>query len=131
MNGWKFFDKLLDRLPGWPTERQWVTIGMFALVAGMLQMAYRYPSLWEVEVFKVIIQAVALTGLLNMILAFHFAANKGDEDKTQNTKAAFEAITATANASSTTDPAGAIEEAAQDTADAAQNKADAIKGTTQ
>ncbi len=95
--------------PGWPSERQWVTIGMFALLAALLGMAASDPKLWEVEVFKVIIQAVALTGLLNMILAFHFAANKSDETKSENTAKAFDAITATANAGQPpTEPADVI-----------------------
>lgn len=89
-----WLNRLLDRGPGWPSERQWVTIGMFGLVLFMLQMAKTNPALWDVEVFKVIIQAVALTGLLNMILAFHFAANKSDEAKTENTSKAFDAIAA-------------------------------------
>ncbi|QNA85133.1 hypothetical protein G4G27_14865 [Sphingomonas sp. So64.6b] len=104
MTFWAFLDRCLDRLPGWPSERQWVTIGAFALAALLLGMAMHEPALWEVEVFKVIIQAVTLTGLLNMIFAFHFAANKGDEDKTRNTAAAFAAITATAQAGNTPAP---------------------------
>ena len=72
-------ERLFDRLPGWPTERQWVTIATFGLVLVLLAMAHANPRLWDVEVFKVIIQAAVLTGLLNMILAFHFSANKGDE----------------------------------------------------
>ncbi|RZK45220.1 MAG: hypothetical protein EOO61_00760 [Hymenobacter sp.] len=68
-------------------------------------MAVQNPALWEVEVFKVIIQAITLTGLLNMVVAFHFAANKNDETKSENTAKAFDAITATANnAGGTTDP---------------------------
>lgn len=85
--------------PGWPTERQWITIALFALIVLLLMMALADPHLWSVEVFKVIIQAVVLTGFLNMVLAFHFAANKGDETKAENTGKAFEAITAAANAS--------------------------------
>jgi cytoskeletal protein RodZ len=81
-----------------PSERQWVTLGMFALTVVMLMMARENPKLWDVKLFEVTFQAVVLTGLLNMILAFHFAANKSDESKTDNTRAAFEAITATANA---------------------------------
>ena len=38
------------------------------------------------------------TAIVNMILAFHFTANKGDEKKADNTAKAFEAITAAANA---------------------------------
>lgn len=81
-----------------PTERQGVTIGMFALTLVMLGMVREDPKLWDVKLFEVVFQAVVLTGLLNMILAFHFAANKADEAKADNTGKAFEAITATANA---------------------------------
>lgn len=55
--------------------------------------------------------------LLNMVVAFHFAANKNDEAKVENTRAAFDAITATANASSEAatgkpdDPVHMVEEA--------------------
>lgn len=85
--------------PGWPTERQWITIALIGLIVLLLAMAAGNPRLWDVEVFKVIIQAVVLTGFLNMALAFHFAANKSDETKADNTGKAFDAITATANAS--------------------------------
>lgn len=83
-----------------PTERQWVTIGLYVMASSMIWMGYLDRSLWSVELFKVIVQAVVISGFINMVLAFHFAANKSDEDKTQNTRAAFDAITATANASS-------------------------------
>lgn len=91
----------LDRR--WPTERGWVTLALFALISGLLLMALDNPALWDVEVFKVIIQAVVLTGFLNMLLAFYFAANKADEAKVENTNAAFRAIEATAKAGN--DPA--------------------------
>lgn len=103
MNFWDFLDKTINRLPGWPSERIGVTTAIFVLDFTLLIMAYNNPGLWDVEVFKVIIQAITLTGLLNMILAFHFAANKGDEDKTTNTGKAFDAIRATAQAT-TSDP---------------------------
>jgi hypothetical protein len=98
MNVWQFLDRCLGRLPGWPSERQWVTIWLFILIFILLAMASANPELWTVEVFKVVMQAVVLTGALNMVLAFHFAANKGDETKAENTGKAFDAITATANA---------------------------------
>jgi hypothetical protein len=77
-------------------ERQWVTIGLFAFATLLLGMAARDSKLWEVEVFKVIVQAVVLTGMLNMVLAFHFASNKGSETARENTGAAFRAIEAAA-----------------------------------
>ncbi len=77
-------------------ERQAVTIAMFALTTGLLLMAREDPRLWEVKLYEVILQAVILTGLLNLVLSFHFSANKGDEQKSANTGAAFRAIEATA-----------------------------------
>lgn len=112
----------------WPAigERQWVTIGIFGLTGVLLAMAVFDPHLWSVEVFKVIIQAVVLTGLLNMVVAFHFASNKGSETARENTGKAFDAITAAATGQSPA-PVGAGT-AAQETADAAQDQADKIKG---
>lgn len=83
----------------WPTERQWVTVALVATLWILLQMAVDNPALWDVKLFEIILQGVVLTGLLNMVLAYHFAANKGDEVKSENTAKAFEAIKATANAS--------------------------------
>lgn len=77
-------------------ERQWVTIGLFAFATLLLSMAWANTGLWREEVFKVILQAVVLTGMLNMVLAFHFASNKGSETSRENTGAAFRAIEATA-----------------------------------
>jgi hypothetical protein len=125
MTFWTFLDRTLNRLPGWPSERQWVTIWLGALIVILLLMARANPDLWNVEVFKVIAQAVVLTGFLNMVLAFHFAANKGDEDKTANTGKAFEAITAAANAAA---PGEVASKAADQVADAAADKASQIKG---
>lgn len=82
----------------WPSERQAVTAGLFALTVYMLALADGQPELWKVDTFKSILQAIVITGLLNMVGAFHFAANKSDETKSENTRAAFDAITATANA---------------------------------
>ena len=79
-------------------ERQAVTIGMFSFACVLLAMARENPALWDVEVFKVIIQAVVLTGLLNMVGAFHFASNKGSEVARENTGKAMSAIEAVAKA---------------------------------
>lgn len=118
MSFWDWLDKR------WPNERSFVTILLAVLTAGLLQMAHERPELWDVEVFKVIVQAVVLTGVLNMVLAFHFAANKGDEAKSENTAKAFEAITATAQASGIE---GAAVQAADQVADAAAEEAAHIK----
>lgn len=99
MTFWDWLDKR------WPGERAWVTIALSALIAGLLQMAADDPGLWDVELFKTLLTASVVTGALNMVLAFHFAANKSDETKSENTAKAFEAITATANANGGIDPA--------------------------
>ena len=103
-------------------ERQWFTVGLFGLTAAMLFMAWLNPGLWEVKLFEVMLQAVVITGLLNMAAAFHFAANKNDEKRVDNTAKAFEAITA---ATSQPAPADAAQ-AADQVAEAAQDEAAAI-----
>lgn len=107
------------------TERQAYTAGMFALVVGMLAMAYVQPTLWEQKLFEVILQALVLTGLLNLAGAFHFAANKQGETATENTGKMADAIKAAADAGKADVDAS---HAAQATADAAQHEADAIRG---
>lgn len=70
----------------------------YGMGLAMLIMARDDPNLWTVELFKTLITVILVTGFVNMILAFYFAANKADEDKTANTAAAFSAIEATAKA---------------------------------
>ena len=93
----------MERLPGWPSERQVVMGTTFGMGFMMLLMGRYDPALWNVELFKTLITVVIVTGCVNMILAFHFSANKTDEDRTKNTGKAFDAITATAQATGTTD----------------------------
>lgn len=92
----------------WPNERQWVTLGVFSLTVGMMAMAVNDPKLWEVKLFEVVFQAIVLTGLLNLILAFHFASNKGSETARENTGKAFDTMTAiaTGQSPSTAGPTG-------------------------
>jgi len=95
-------------------ERQGVTLGLFAFASLLLGMAWEDTNLWEVEVFKVVLQAVVLTGLLNMVAAFHFASSKGSETARENTGKAFDAITATATGqAASTGPAGTAEDPIQ------------------
>lgn len=85
-------------------ERHAVTAGVFGLTAALLLMARENPALWDVELFKTLLTAVVVTGILNMVLSFHFAANKRDEEKSENTGAAFRAIEATAKAKADPQP---------------------------
>lgn len=93
-----FWDWLYRLGPGWPTERQWASIMTWALAAGMLAMTVDRPDLWREELFKTLITVVVITGFVNLILGFHFAANKNDETKAENTGAAFHAIATVAAA---------------------------------
>lgn len=87
-------------------ERQAFTIGLFAMSVGMIGMAFFQPGLWDVKLFEVILQALVITGLLNMAGAFHFAANQATQKATDNTGEAFRAIQAAAAARPPEMPAG-------------------------
>lgn len=117
MTFWQWLDRR------WPSDRAWIVILLAALIASLLKMADHNPELWKVELFKTLLTAAVITGALNMVLAFYFTANKGDDAKTENTAKAFDAITAAANAGG-----DGQAQAAQDTAEAAQDKADEIAG---
>lgn len=103
MTFWQFLDRTLDRMPGWPTERQWVTAALVATMWALLQMAVDNPKLWDVKLFEILLQGIFLTGFLSMVLAFFFSANKGDEErakadrqKADNTGKLADAFTAVA-----------------------------------
>lgn len=103
-------NSLLDRLPGWPTEKQLVMLTTYALGFAMLGMAWMHPALWSVELFKTLITVVIVTGCVNMVLAYYFTANKSDEarsvmdqTKAENTAKAFEAIRAISSTKENTD----------------------------
>jgi hypothetical protein len=112
-NFWQFLDKTLDRLPGWPSEKQLVMLTTFGMGFMMLIMAVNDAALWNIELFKTLITVIIVTGCVNMILAFYFTANKQDETRTENTGKAFDAITATAQASGTTNDNSVIKEGDQ------------------
>lgn len=86
MNFWAW---LAQVGPGWPSERQWVMVGVFISFWGMLMMAWNTPTLWQQELFKMILQAFVVTGIIGMILPFFYAANKTDETRADNTNQAF------------------------------------------
>lgn len=120
-----FWDWLSRIGPGWPTERQWVTIALVVTLWIMLQMAVNNPQLWDVKLFEILIQGFALTGMLNMVLAFHFAANKSDEDKSANTGKMADAMRAVAEKAGPSTDREAV--AAQQVAEAADRKADEFR----
>lgn len=85
MNFWQFLDRCIDRLPGWPSERQWVTIGIFSLAYVMLRMAVVNGDLWNVELFKILLQGIIMGALISSVIAFHFAANKQEVERPTGT----------------------------------------------
>lgn len=105
-------------------ERQAVTFAIFLLAAGMFMMARENPDLWDIELFKIILQAVVISGIIGSIIAFHFAANKTDEVKADNTAKAFDAIAAAAAA--VPPAADVVGDAAHEVAEAAVTKAGEI-----
>jgi hypothetical protein len=112
-----------------PNERQGVTIAIFALALGLLLMARENPQLWDVKLFEIIVQATFISGIFGSIVALHFAANKSDQTKAENTGKAFDAITATAAAVAAPSSAkDAATGAADAVATAAADKADEIAG---
>jgi len=106
-------------------ERQAYTTGLFIFAATLMLMSWWNPSLWDRDLFGILLQGVVLTGILNMAGAFHFTANKQAEKASDNTGAAFRAIEAAASSTPATN--GAVE-AAEQVADAATHEADKIKG---
>lgn len=108
-------------------ERHFVTLAIILLIVGMLMMAREDPELWKVELFKTLLTAFTITGFLNMVVSFHFSANKADEKKSDNTSAAFRAIEATAAAAGApADIREAAVVAAEKVADAAVVAADKV-----
>jgi len=99
-----FWDWLHRLGPGWPSERGWVMLGIFALAGSMLKMAEVHPENWDVELFKALLTLVIGTGLINMILPFFFTANKADETKAENSGKAFDAMKAMAENTTTPQP---------------------------
>lgn len=122
MSFWAWLDRR------WPSERAWVTMATFALAASMLKMAEVHRDLWNVELFKTLLTLVIGTAIVNMILAFHFTANKSDETKAANTGKMADAMKAVAeNAGPPADATDAAADAAEQTADAAAKKADEFR----
>lgn len=103
-------------------ERHFISLAAILMIVGMLLMARENPELWEVELFKTLLTAITITGFLNMIMSFHFAANKTDEAKVENTAKAFDAISKTAQAVGS-DAKDAAAMAAAKTAEAASDEA--------
>lgn len=106
----EFLDKQIDKLPGWPSEKQLVMLTTFGMGFMMIIMARNDPALWNIELFKTLITVVIVTGCINMILSFYFTANKSDEQRSENTGKAFDAIKAAQEATSSAPDGNTIKE---------------------
>lgn len=117
MTFWDYLDR--SRL----TERAWVTILLAVLIGSLLKMADHNPGLWQIELFKTLLTASVITGALNMVLAFHFTANKSDETKTQNTSDAFKTMRTIAENSGVSSDSSSLNDAKQEGADLVKDAA--------
>lgn len=97
MSIWEFLDRRFAAIHA-ITERRWIIVWIVAMWFTLTVMANRQPSLWDQDAFVTVYQAITITGVLNMILAFYFAANQNQSAATENTGKAFEAITESARA---------------------------------
>jgi hypothetical protein len=113
-------------------QRIWLATGLItAFCACLLVLLFKaFPP----ENKDIVIYMIGqLSGMSTMALGFYFTNKAGqdaqDEKKTDNTRAAFEAIAATAQAAT---PGGGAKQAAEQVADAAADEADRItEGPTQ
>lgn len=106
------------------TLRDW--IGVALIVAFIAAVGVLFWKAIPTENEQLIVYMLGqLSGFVAGVVSFHYVMSKDDAQKTANTAAAFEAITATANAASTSPSASA---AADEVAEAAVDAADQIKG---
>lgn len=73
-----------------PNERQLVSGTTVAFAVFLILLGKTDHALWNNEFYKLIVQAVVVTGFVNMILAYHFSAKHGDETKDANTSKALD-----------------------------------------
>ena len=61
--------------PGWPDNRGWMALGLFAMTAWVLWLA-RPGQPEPSEYFKILSQAVVITGFINGVLSFLYTSSK-------------------------------------------------------
>lgn len=62
--------------PGWPDNRGWMAIGLFGLTAWILWLSKPVAGHEPSEFFKIIAQAVVITGFINGVLSFLYTSSK-------------------------------------------------------
>lgn len=62
--------------PGWPDQRGWMAMGLFGLTAWVLWLARPLNGAEPSEFFKILAQAVVITGFINGVLGFLYTSSK-------------------------------------------------------
>lgn len=62
--------------PGWPDQRGWMAMGMYAMSGWVLWLARPLNGAEPSEFFKTLASAVVVTGFLNGVLGFLYTSSK-------------------------------------------------------
>lgn len=62
--------------PGWPDTRGWMALGLFSMTAWVLWLARPIGGAEPSEFFKILAQAVVITGFINGVLGFLYTSSK-------------------------------------------------------
>jgi hypothetical protein len=76
--------------PGWPDQRGWMAIGLFGLTAWVLWLARPIHGAPPSEFFKVLAQAVVITGFINSVVGFLYTSSKGAAEAREQTGKALD-----------------------------------------
>lgn len=114
--------------PGWPSDaRGWMTLGLFVESNVIIGAMIFNPSLADIDLFKIIAQAIILQGLLQLAAAFYFTATKTGAELAAGAMATLQAQTSSTSGGGASVPDSA-KEAAHQVAGAATDEAESIGG---
>src|SRR5690349_22081 len=69
----------INQWPLWPSARDWIGIGTFALTVMILWMVKEDPRLREDEFFKTIATLIIGTGFINGCVSWAYSATQGGQ----------------------------------------------------
>jgi len=81
----------LDRMPGWPNERGWLTIALFIQTAALIALITWKEDLRKDEFFKAIANAIIVTGWIGFAVG-----QRGDAASREQVGEAIKAVNETA-----------------------------------
>jgi len=70
---------ILDRFPGWPNERGWLTIALFVQTAAIIALITWKEDLRKDEFFKAIANAIVVTGWIGFAVGQRQNAQDRDQ----------------------------------------------------